>query len=300
LLPRDRARTVVAMARPLRIDVPGGIAHVTARGNNQRAIFPTAEHRDRFVATLQRVVERYAWVCHAYVVMDNHYHLLLETPLPNLSLGMRQLNGLYAQWINRRHNTSGHVFGGRFKSISVDSDEHFLEAARYTVLNPLRTVRPQRFRDWRWSSYGATAGLVSRPRFLTIDGILRRFDPQRTVAQRRYVYFVAAGIDASLHERLVGEIYLGDEEFIRDLMPNAPVDEVPRAHWQPLRPSLGALCTDRVGLLVAYRTYGYRLREIGEHLGVSPATVSRALVQLEQAASFNDGQPSSRRGPRAT
>ncbi|MGI9021028.1 MAG: transposase [Solirubrobacterales bacterium] len=82
------------MARPLRIDVPGGIAHVTARGNNRQAIFRVAEHRDRLVAILQRVVVRYGWLCHAYVLMDNHYHLLVETPLPNLSLGMRQLNGL--------------------------------------------------------------------------------------------------------------------------------------------------------------------------------------------------------------
>lgn len=123
------------MARPLRIDVPGGIAHVTARGNNRQSIFRAVEHRDRLVAILERVVVRHGWLCHAYVVMDNHYHLLLETPLPNLSLGMRQLNGLYAQWFNRRHDRGGHVFGGRLKSIAVEPDEHFLEAARYIVLN---------------------------------------------------------------------------------------------------------------------------------------------------------------------
>jgi REP element-mobilizing transposase RayT len=110
------------VARPLRIDVPGGIVHVTARGNNRQAIFRAEEHRNRLVAILQGVVVRYAWRCHAYVLMDNHYHLLVETPLPNLSLGMRQLNGLYAQWFNRRHDRSGHVFGGRFKSIAVEGE----------------------------------------------------------------------------------------------------------------------------------------------------------------------------------
>jgi putative transposase len=155
---RSLFRSVGRVTRPLRIDVPGGIAHVTARGNNRLAIFPAAEHRDRFVAILHRVVERYSWICHAYVVMDNHYHLLLETPLPNLSLGMRQLNGRYAQWFNCRHNRSGHLFGGRFKSIAVERSAHFLEAARYIVLNPLRTVRPRRFTDWRWSSYRPPQG----------------------------------------------------------------------------------------------------------------------------------------------
>lgn len=270
------------MARPLRIDVPGGIAHVTARGNNRQAIFRADEHRDRLVAILKRVVRRYGWLCHAYVLMDNHYHLLVETALPNLSLGMRQLNGLYAQWFNRRHDRSGHVFGGRFKSIAVERDEHFLEAARYVVLNPLRTVQPRRFVDWRWSSYPATAGLVSRPAFLTIDGVLSMFDSDRAVAHQRYVEFVSDGIEASLEGRLVGEIYLGDDGFVRDLMPDVPVAEVPRVQWQPLRPSLDALCREEAGILAAYRTYGYRLREIGEHLGVHPATVSRSLVQLEQ------------------
>lgn len=262
----------------------GGIVHVTARGNNRAAILPTAEHRDRFEATLGRVVERYSWICHAYVVMDNHYHLLIETPLPNLSVGMRQLNGLYAQWFNRRHNRSGHVFEGRFKSIAVERDEHFLEAARYIVLNPVRTVRPRRFVDWRWSSYQATAGLARCPRFLTVAGVLGALGSERGIAQQRYREFVAERIERSLHERLVGEIYLGDDEFIRDLMPEEPLAEVPRVQWQPLRPSLTMLCDEPVGLLTAYRTYGYRLRQIADHLGVHPATVSRTLARLERAS----------------
>lgn len=270
--------------------MPGGIAHVTARGNNRQAIFRAEEHRDRLISILQRVVARHGWLCHAYVLMDNHYHLLVETPLPNLSLGMRQLNGLYAQWFNRRHDRSGHVFGGRFKSIAVEREEYFLEAARYIVLNPLRTVRPRRFLDWRWSSYPTTAGLVPCPSFLTIDGVLSAFDSNRVVAQQRYVEFVAEGIEAPLESRLVGEIYLGDEEFIRDLMPGVRIVEVPRVQWQPLRPSLDELCCEEAGILAAYRTYGYRLREIGAHLGVHAATVSRALVRLEQTAAARGGE----------
>jgi putative transposase len=163
------------VARPLRIDAPGGIAHVTARGNNRAPIFAEPEHRDYLLEVLARVVERYSWICHAFVVMPNHYHLLIETPLPNLSLGMRQLNGRFAQWFNRRHGRTGHVFGGRFKSISVEKDAHLLEAARYIVLNPLRTAGPARFADWRWSSYQSTAGLAPCPYWLTTRWILSAF-----------------------------------------------------------------------------------------------------------------------------
>lgn len=270
------------MARPLRIDVPNGIAHITARGNNRAAIFGSPEHRDRLVGTIGRVVSRYRWLCHAYVVMHNHYHLLVETPLPNLSLGVRQLNGLYAQWFNRRHARSGHVFGGRFGSVSVERDAHLLESGRYIVLNPLRTMHPERFAAWRWSSYEATAGIAPAPPFLTTEVLLGLCHSERAVAQRRYVEFVADGVGDALRERLIGEIYLGSEDFVRDLMPGERVEEVPRAHWQPLRPSLDDLGHEPAAMLDAYRTYGYRLREIGRHTGVHPSTVSRALARLER------------------
>ena len=131
---------------------------------------------------------RYGWICHAYVVMDNHYHALLETPLPNLSLGMRQLNGLYAQWLTVRHDRTGHVFGGRFKSIAVERDEHFLEAARYIVLNPLRTRRLEPVRRLalvQLSGYGgarAVSGVPLSRRVLRV-----RLRPSRRAAALRRI-----------------------------------------------------------------------------------------------------------------
>jgi REP element-mobilizing transposase RayT len=108
------------MARPLRIEYPGAVYHVTARGNARRKIYMDDTDRQQFLAILGSTIGKYNWLCHAYCLMDNHYHLLIETPDPNLSLGMRQLNGVYTQFFNRQHKRPGHVFQGRFKAILVD------------------------------------------------------------------------------------------------------------------------------------------------------------------------------------
>ena len=126
------------MARPLRLEFPGAIYHLTGRGNARQKVFFTDADRELFLSTLTGVVSRYHWICHAYCLMANHYHLLVETPKTNLSIGMRQLNGIYTQSFNRRHNRVGHLFQGRFKAILVERDSHLLELCRYIVLNPAR------------------------------------------------------------------------------------------------------------------------------------------------------------------
>jgi REP element-mobilizing transposase RayT len=126
------------MARPLRIAVAGGLYHLITRGNARERIYLDDLDREIFLDRLAHSVERYGWLCHAYCLMDNHYHLLVETPQPNLSIGMRQLNGLYAQTFNSRHDRCGHVFQVRFRSIFVEKDSHLLSCCRYVVLNPVR------------------------------------------------------------------------------------------------------------------------------------------------------------------
>ncbi len=126
------------MVRPLRIEFPGAVYHLTSRGNARNNIYLDDYDRQRFLKILANVIDRYNWLCHAFCLMDNHYHLLIETPDPNLSMGMRQLNGVYTQGFNRIHNRVGHVFQGRYKAILVEKDEHLLELCRYIVLNPLR------------------------------------------------------------------------------------------------------------------------------------------------------------------
>ena len=139
------------MARPLRIEFPGAVYHVTSRGNERKAVFRDDQDRKMFLDTLKGVTLRYNWLCHAYCLMENHYHLLIDTPDGNLSIGMRQLNGIYTQRFNKRHGRVGHLFQGRFKAVLVRKDSHLLEACRYVVLNPVRAGRVQRPEEWIWS-----------------------------------------------------------------------------------------------------------------------------------------------------
>src|SRR3990172_3671313 len=141
------------MTRPLRVVYPGAVYHVTARGNERKAIARDDVDRGRFVATLAQMVEHYRVVCHAWVLMDNHYHLLLETPEANLSRAIRHLNGVYTQTFNRRHRRGGHLFQGRYTAILVEKQPHLLELCRYVVLNPVRAGIPPRVGGWPWSSY---------------------------------------------------------------------------------------------------------------------------------------------------
>jgi REP element-mobilizing transposase RayT len=126
------------MARPLCIEYPGAVYHVTSRGNEKKPVFKDDHDRENFLNALQHVNRRYNWICHAYGLMTNHYHLLIETPDGNLSIGMRQLNGVYTQLFNKWHGRARHLFQGRYKAILIQKDSHLLEVCRYVVLNPVR------------------------------------------------------------------------------------------------------------------------------------------------------------------
>lgn len=129
------------MARPLRLEMPGGRFHATLRGNNRQPIFREDSDRDRFLELLSELPERFGTRLHAYVLMDNHVHLLLETPEPNLSRTMQWLGVSYSMWFNARHRRSGHLFQGRFKAFVVEDLPGWQEVARYVHLNPVRVAR---------------------------------------------------------------------------------------------------------------------------------------------------------------
>ncbi len=275
------------MARPLRLSFPGAVYHVTSRGNAWHDIVADDRDRSQWLSFLAHVVDRYGWLCHAYCLMDNHYHLVIETPKPNLSIGMRQLNGRYTQAYNRRHEQVGHVFQGRFTAILVEKDAHLLELCRYVVLNPVRAKIVSHPRLWVWSSYRATVGETKAPGWLTTDWILSQFGQRGGPAQARYRTFVAEGRGGPAPwEQLTGQIYLGSEKFVAQHQPNRVIRDIPRRQTQAQRPSLETLF-ERKGDLEktihqAYRQYGYRLADIADHLGVHAATVSRRLKRAEQ------------------
>ena len=281
------------MSRPLRIEYSGAVYHVTSRGNARNKIFSDDEDREMFISILDLVVKRYNWLCHAYCLMTNHYHLMIETPDANLSIGMRQLNGVYTQKYNRRHGSPGHIFQGRFKAILVQKETHLLELCRYVVLNPVRARMVEKPDAWSWSSYQATAGLRKEPAYLTTDWLLGMFNSKKSRAQRQYREFVREGMSQkSPWNDLQGQVLLGEEGFIekfRDLLEDRKlVKEIPRPQRYASRPSLKKIFSlqmtkaqrDR-NINAAHTNYGYTMKEIADYLGIHYTTVRKVITKSE-------------------
>jgi len=153
-------------------------------------IYADSHDRWRFLELLGDVCLRCGWHCAAYCLMTNHFHLLVETPQPNLSRGMQRLNGLYAQSFNARHGFEGHLFERRFHHVLVESEWHFFELCRYLPLNPVRAGLCTDPGQWPWSSYRATIGEITPPRFLTVNNVLSHFGADQVAARRRFRAFV--------------------------------------------------------------------------------------------------------------
>lgn len=287
---------VVSMARPLRIEFPGAVYHITSRGNAKQVIFLDNQDRDKMIEILSTVVDRFHWFCHAYCLMDNHYHLIIETPKGNLSRGMRQLNGVYTQVFNQRHQRIGHLFQGRYKAIIVEKDSHLLSLCRYVVLNPVRAGMVRKPDGWAWSSYRATIGVAKRPVFLKVDWVLSQFDRKRNESVKKYKRFVMEGVnERSPWETLKGQIFLGTDGFIEglsgELGEKGDAKEIPKIQRYAGRPSLEEVLKEErmkhkkvkdETIYMAYIQYGYRMKEIADYLGVHYATVSRAVIRVEQ------------------
>ena len=279
------------MARPLRIEYPGAVYHVTSRGNEKKPVFKDDTDRQNFLNTLQHVNKRYNWICHAYCLMTNHYHLLIETPDGNLALGMRQLNGVYTQLFNKRYGRTGHLLQGRYKAILIQKDSHLLEVCRYVVLNPVRAKMVERPEDWKWSSYLATAGKTKPHPCLTTDWVLGQFSGKRGKAEQEYRKFVQWGIGKpTIWTEVRGQTLLGEESFVDELVDHLKkhkdIPEIPRSQRYTDRPSLEKLFNEKTAgnktkrnkaIRESVEKHGYRQREVADHLGMYFTSISRIV-----------------------
>jgi len=281
------------MTRPLRLEYEGALYHITSRGNARECIFLDDKDRTRFLVILSDAVNRCSWICHAYCLMGNHYHLLIETPDANLSRGMQFLNGVYTQRFNRRHQRVGHLLQGRFKSILVEKESHLLELARYIVLNPVRAKMVRGVRDWPWSSYRATSGQVAVPDFLTISWILSQFDSDRGAAICAYRKFVRQGRGIDVWKKLRAGALLGTDSFVDQLRPlfkEKPFDPDYRKRERfATRPSLEELFADvsdkatrNEKIYQAVRVHRYTLREVGDFVGLLYSSISMIAKRFHE------------------
>lgn len=309
------------MARPLRIQYPGAYYHVTCRGNERRAIFRHDADQRKFIGLLFRSLGIYRVALYVYVLMPNHFHLVLRTLKGNLSEFMRQFNISYTMAFNRMHGRVGHLYQGRYKALLIDADSYLMEVSRYVHLNP---VRGDRFKEatveekWRYlrgydgSSLRGYIDLAERQQVVDYRTILGYFGGDTRRGRNSYAQFVRKGLGEETGSPLEvgrGHGIVGGEEFVAWVKEQVPVGE---ESWreQPAASRLGkgvapeelieryfavtgesreAVCRRgrrsderRMLMELLYRHCTTTQREIGKLLGgVDYSTVSRARKELE-------------------
>lgn len=281
------------MARPLRIEYPGALYHITSRGNARADIYLTDTDRKNFLLTLGQVCEQYDWYCYAWCLMSNHYHLVIETADANLSQGMRQLNGIYTQTFNRTHKRVGHVFQGRYKAIHVDKHGYLQEVIRYVVLNPVRAKITKTAGQYRWSSYRAMIGKATAPDWLGKDQVLSQFEKRTATAQKRFIDFIRQGSQASqLWDNLRQQIYLGEERFVEKLQTRQggeqDLSEIPKRQRRrvskPLSYYMNRYRHRNDAIHAAYQSGAYTQKEIAAYFDMHYSSISKIVkkYQLEK------------------
>ena len=193
--------------------------HITSRGNARQNIFLDDDDRAAFLGFLGRCVQRFDWILAAYVLMSNHFHLVVQLESENLSRGLQWLNSAYPQYFNRRHDRVGHLLQGRPGIRLIDHENYAREVLRYVVLNPVRARIAARPEDYEWSSHRAVLGVVEPPEWLAVDDVLVHFAPERDIARSFYREYVdsAIGSEESPWSNLVAQMYLGSETWLQDV-----------------------------------------------------------------------------------
>lgn len=288
------------MARPLRIEFPGAVYHVTSRGDRREEIYRDDADRREHLRVIALAMERFDARVLAYCLMGNHYHLVLQTAQANLSRLMRQVNGVYTQAFNRRHAVTGHLFQGRFKAVVVDRDAYLLTLCRYVERNPVAAGLVHAAADWPWSSCRAHVGADRVPAWLDTVTVLAAMlgrapatEADARLAQRRYAAWVESVDERasfSWQQALRRQVFLGDEGFVARMQAHLPpplreTAEIPKTQRSGAPLSLQE-CLDRAGernraIAMAYREGGMTMTAIARELGLSVARVSRVIQGVE-------------------
>lgn len=290
------------MARPLRIEYPGAYYHVTSRGNERKAVYKSRRDREQFLSYLESATERYGAIIHAYCLMDNHYHLLLETPLGNLSKIMQHINSAYTMYFNIKRKRSGHLLQGRYKAILVEVDEYAKELSRYIHYNPVRAKILDDPKKYEWSSCRYFTIEPKAPEWLHREFILGYFGEDRLAAMQSYQRFLdsvdGAELISPLKERL-HSVILGSQEFIDDikkqiLRHREPDRELPELNDQPVQIGIEEIenavdkvfDTDKrlarqVKIYLSHRYTGLKLKEIGQWYGIGESGVTQASRRIQ-------------------
>ncbi len=285
------------MARPLRIEFPGAVYHVTSRGDRREPIFVDDVDRRALLDVLAAGLERFDACALAWCFMGNHYHFVLQTRQPNLSLLMRHINGIYTQRFNQRHRKVGHLFQGRFKAVLVDRDSYLLEVCRYVELNPVRAKMVAAAGDWPWSSYAALTGQAPCPPWLdsaAVWGYLLGADAVSDEAEQKaaqaYADLVAAGKDVALWpDHLRQQMYLGDEAFVLRMQAlasdravnNKEIPKAQRASPKTLQDWLAEFPNRDEALVAAHRYSQLSMSQMARELGLSVSRVSRIIARAQ-------------------
>lgn len=289
------------MSRPLRPQFPGAIYHVMSRGNGKQEIFHDDADRCHFLGLLERVIVDTAWHCFAFCLMGNHYHLMLETPMPNLSIGMHHLNSGYSTGFKERHGRVGHVMQGRFSSRVIEHERHFLEVYRYMAVNPVDAGLVEKPEDWQWSSYRSVIGLAPVPPFLAHQFILNYFADDFVNARELLTEFVEERLESEHALPYTGTAVVGnqasspgilkainaarnDPEFIRNdrYADRPPLTLILEGTEVDRRWRNRMICT-------AHDKYEYTVAEIGRFLHLNPATVHRVLKKSHGSTPTSPG-----------
>lgn len=293
------------MARAARIEYPGALYHVIARGNQKQRIFIDDKDRRRYLDLLVALKKAYRFRLYAYVLMRNHVHLLMETGHISISRIMQRLTGGYTQYFNRSHGLTGHLFQGRYKAILCEKDSYLLELTRYLHLNPVRVKAVRDPANYPWSSYRTYLGRGAKPEWVDAGEVLSYFGSSRGEARSHYRKFVLDGIGeghrAAYYEAVEGRI-LGDGEFVEAVKAKAgekyiaKLKVTPEGFFERVCKALGKKPEELVGAskerervrlrhLLCYvgRTYtDLQVKALASLLKVDPTCVSRCVAVVEQ------------------